>query len=617
MFSRINKSFHKWLSLFVGIQLLIWLGSGLYFNLMDHKKAGGNSQRLRLDRNMNYTNLPLLPISELDQGPVGESADLVESVKLVSILNRAVYVLTKQKTDHSYLKQSVSLVDAITGLLFVIEAVDARSIAIQSYTGDAQITSTRLVNPPIDELPRQQNTLWQVSFDDDVATNVYISQHSGKVIAHIDDDRRLRDLMFTLHFMDYGNSGGFNHWLVICFAIACLLLSLTGAVWVIQLIKDRQYQFSFSKRKRSITVNFIHSPGSTQHKISVQKPLLGSLGDVDIHLASSCGGGGTCGKCRFKTNKAISITSADRALLTQQQLDDGVRLGCQHSAEEVDSIELEENLDVQQLDLNVTSSRFITPFIKEISFKTVNGQKLSYRAGAFMRFHIPPGKSTNIPEVIPEQYQPYWSEFIQDEYKHTGATRHYSLANDDSQNDELTFTVRWQTAPAVNLPSGTASSHLSSLAVGDKITATGPFEEFKMPPDSNKAKVFIGAGSGMAPLKAMVFEHLCKYKKPQTISYFFGARGEVDLLYFDHLTQLESEYRQFSFIPVLSRPGQQWQGKTGYVQQHLSEFLNDQVSLKDIEFYLCGPKAMMDDVLALLASFDICQQNIFKDDFSR
>ena len=33
------KKIHKWLSLLVGLQLLIWIGSGLFFNLMDHDKS--------------------------------------------------------------------------------------------------------------------------------------------------------------------------------------------------------------------------------------------------------------------------------------------------------------------------------------------------------------------------------------------------------------------------------------------------------------------------------------------------------------------------------------------------------------------------------------------------
>ena len=36
------KTLHKWAAVLVGIQFMIWLGSGLYFNFMDHKKAAGH-----------------------------------------------------------------------------------------------------------------------------------------------------------------------------------------------------------------------------------------------------------------------------------------------------------------------------------------------------------------------------------------------------------------------------------------------------------------------------------------------------------------------------------------------------------------------------------------------
>ena len=35
------RIFHKWASIVVGIQFLLWLLSGIYFNLMDTTKAKG------------------------------------------------------------------------------------------------------------------------------------------------------------------------------------------------------------------------------------------------------------------------------------------------------------------------------------------------------------------------------------------------------------------------------------------------------------------------------------------------------------------------------------------------------------------------------------------------
>lgn len=39
------RKIHKWSSVIVGIQLMIWLGSGMYFNFMDHTKAAGNTYK--------------------------------------------------------------------------------------------------------------------------------------------------------------------------------------------------------------------------------------------------------------------------------------------------------------------------------------------------------------------------------------------------------------------------------------------------------------------------------------------------------------------------------------------------------------------------------------------
>ena len=36
---------HKWASLLVGLQLMIWLLTGLYFNVVDHETASGNIYR--------------------------------------------------------------------------------------------------------------------------------------------------------------------------------------------------------------------------------------------------------------------------------------------------------------------------------------------------------------------------------------------------------------------------------------------------------------------------------------------------------------------------------------------------------------------------------------------
>ena len=76
--------------------------------------------------------------------------------------------------------------------------------------------------------------MWQVAVEDENNTTIYLDSITGQVLRHANDDFRLKDLMMKLHFMDYGNSGGFNHWLIIAFAFATLFLSITGVTWLIQ-----------------------------------------------------------------------------------------------------------------------------------------------------------------------------------------------------------------------------------------------------------------------------------------------------------------------------------------------------------------------------------------------
>lgn len=60
------------------------------------------------------------------------------------------------------------------------------------------------------------------------------------------------------------------------------------------------------------------------------KPLLDILRQHDIHFPLYCGGGGACGKCLIRVKEGwLPVTSADSQYLTEQQIQDGYRLGCQ------------------------------------------------------------------------------------------------------------------------------------------------------------------------------------------------------------------------------------------------------------------------------------------------
>jgi uncharacterized iron-regulated membrane protein len=245
------RFFHRWLSLLVFIQLFIWLGTGLYFNLMDHQKASGNQHRQRLVENTKqFVTEKLLPMKQvLQQYP------LAQEIRLVERLNQPFYLVTLSRGLYSHFPRQQQLISAVDGRQFELNTAVVNQLAQRSYDGSAEPRSSTQLFGLIKELPKQQNSLWKVDFNDELNTSVYIDAQNASIIGHVDDDKRLADLMFTLHFMDYGvlneitgnKLGGFNNALIIFFALLTLLFSLTGVYWLAHLVKNKQFRWSFLK----------------------------------------------------------------------------------------------------------------------------------------------------------------------------------------------------------------------------------------------------------------------------------------------------------------------------------------------------------------------------------
>ena len=241
---RLNITIHKWLSLVVGLQLLIWLTSGLYFNLMDEGKASGNAHRVFAEQGISNAEIELIALSDIEvDSPIG--------VKLIWILAQPYYQFTFKQGEHSYQKRHSILFDALTGKEFNLSKQQALTLAQQSYSGTGRLTTAELAQPPFADDVKQQNAMWKIAVEDDMNTTIYLDGVTGQVLRHVNDDARLKDLMLKLHFMDYFDSGGVNHWLIVAFAIATLFLSITGIIWLI-----RHYQHggltwgSWSKKNR-------------------------------------------------------------------------------------------------------------------------------------------------------------------------------------------------------------------------------------------------------------------------------------------------------------------------------------------------------------------------------
>ena len=238
------KVLHKWLSLLVFIQLFIWLGTGLFFNLMDQEKARGTH---------NKQSAAVQPINNQrlfnPNSIINKSSRQISEVALIQRLGHPYYLLTHEKGLYSHFKSDLSLVDAYSGIELVIDKNIAGKLAQATYKGTGDINSVVKLSPPIDDMLKERNIVWQVNFSDELETSVYLDASSGRLVGHSNEDKRFVDLFFMLHFMDYpflgeGSVGGFNNGQIAFFALLTLAFCFTGLIWVIELLRKGRYTFS-------------------------------------------------------------------------------------------------------------------------------------------------------------------------------------------------------------------------------------------------------------------------------------------------------------------------------------------------------------------------------------
>lgn len=320
---------HKWLSVVVFIQLLVWLGTGLYFNLRDEQKAQGNIFRVNNIASSTVDADRLVPIASLIESIAQRNKKPILSVKLIWVNNQWAYLLSHQQVWHSYYLSDVSLVNAYSGQPLVINNIAAQRIASTTYNGEGKVVSNQLLTPPIDDLPKEQNPVWRIQYNDGLNTSIYVRANSGALVSHANDQTRFDQLMFRLHFMDYANTGSFNHPLIIVFALLTFILSFTGFIWLIIRVKEGQLRLFFSQGVTQFSVVSVPTNVETTVLTDSNDSLLESIKAHHIQIKNSCGGGGSCGQCIVQLEGKLNTSIADKEQLSLEQRKQGFRLACQ------------------------------------------------------------------------------------------------------------------------------------------------------------------------------------------------------------------------------------------------------------------------------------------------
>ncbi|MFW5741269.1 MAG: DUF481 domain-containing protein [Myxococcota bacterium] len=206
-------------------------------------------------------------------------------------------------------------------------------------------------------------------------------------------------------------------------------------------------------------------------------------------------------------------------------------------------------------------ARILTPVVRELTFDP--GPDFDFEPGQWVSFRIPAPEGEDL-------------------------ARSYSIASAPRSDGHFDIAV-------TRVEEGPGSNYLHGLQVGAEMTisrAQGFFtqDEFERP------AILVATGTGVSPFRAILqaLQEQGEFSHP--VYLLLGVRTEQDILYRLEFEAI-AEQRQFSFVPTLSRAGDAWSGRRGYVQKHLPELVSRHDGVCDV--YVCGVSKMVKDVRKL------------------
>ncbi|MBA3525515.1 MAG: hypothetical protein M3438_10005 [Pseudomonadota bacterium] len=225
----VARKTHKWLSLFVGLQVVIWSLSGLYMTAVHLDFIHG-------DHLIRHPRSNTADVAQLHD-PIALAAESgARGARLAWVRERPAYVLTTSAGE--------KVVDAVSGTPVAPPSeAEIRSIAKSTYTGNEAIASAALITDIPGEIRGREPPLWRVEFDHWNKPTLYFSPATGHLVTRRHELWRIFDFVWMMHIMDYWTRDNVNNPLIRVFTWGAVLVVLSGA-WLLL--------YSFHRKKKAV-----------------------------------------------------------------------------------------------------------------------------------------------------------------------------------------------------------------------------------------------------------------------------------------------------------------------------------------------------------------------------
>lgn len=225
------RKLHRWLGLLMAVQIIAWMGSGLYFSLIPIAEIRGE-----------HLTQPGPVPGRQQLGELAHPGGLEDTLSRhfggdwelnsLEFVNRDGAALWRAEIEsggvvHARLVSADSKV-----LLPQLTGEQAKNTAQKWLNTPSRAVSVEWIEN-LDQSPEIRGRdlpLWKVQFEEPDPVNLYIHPWTGELLARRTPQWRIFDFLWMLHIMDFDTRDDFNHPLLQVAAALGLVVALGGIV---------------------------------------------------------------------------------------------------------------------------------------------------------------------------------------------------------------------------------------------------------------------------------------------------------------------------------------------------------------------------------------------------
>ena len=268
---------------------------------------------------------------------------------------------------------------------------------------------------------------------------------------------------------------------------------------------------------------------------------------------------GQCGSCVGKLlSGTVAYPSSKTEALTGHP--NGACLLCQAVPTsdvrvQVREVERVAEIEVRILPCRVVHKEPLSHDVMRLYLKLPENQRLQFFAGQYLDFLLADGRK-----------------------------RAFSIANAPHDDALIELHVR-------HVPQGEFTDFIfEKMHEKAILRIQAPLGTFVLREQSDLPILFMGGGTGFAPLKGMI-EHAFHLGVDRPMHLYWGVRSRRDLYLPDLPKRWVREHANFRYTPVLSEPDPDWTGRKGFVHEAV---VADHPDLSGFDVYMSGPPVMVE-----------------------